>query len=99
MKLCRVVNLSPVFGGINLEDIAAPQCFDIEQRLTESLDIPVFHDDQHNAGSASWLMLNAVKIVGKTLGNLRLVVSSAGSYCPQRSPFADESWGGQCDYL
>ena len=61
-----VINISPVFGGINLEDISSPRCFEIEEKLKEKLDIPVFHDDQH--GTAVVILsalLNAVKVVGK----------------------------------
>lgn len=68
------------FGGINLEDIAAPRCFEIEARLKEILDIPVFHDDQHGTAivTASAL-INAVKLTGKTMGSLRMVINGAGS--------------------
>ena len=62
-----VVNLAPAFGGINLEDISAPRCFEVEERLKELLDIPVFHDDQH--GTAIVVLagvINALKVVGKT---------------------------------
>ncbi len=72
--------ISPGFGGINLEDISAPRCFEIEERLKRELDIPVFHDDQH--GTAVIVLaavLNAVKIVGKELSELKIVVNGAGS--------------------
>lgn len=75
-----VKRLAPVFGGINLEDISAPRCFEIEERLTEELDIPVFHDDQH--GTAVVVMaalINALKIVGKKMEDLRVAVSGAGA--------------------
>lgn len=75
-----VVRLAPSFGGINLEDIAAPQCFEIERRLKERLDIPVFHDDQH--GTAIVVMaglINAMKITNRTFDNLRVVMSGAGA--------------------
>lgn len=75
-----VVNIAPTFGGINLEDIAAPQCFEIEKQLIERLDIPVFHDDQH--GTAIIIaagLLNAFEIQGKTLEGCRLVCIGAGS--------------------
>lgn len=75
-----VKNIAPSFGGINLEDIKAPKCFEIEQRLTEELDIPVFHDDQH--GTAIVVLagiLNSLKIVGKKLEDCRIVMSGAGA--------------------
>lgn len=68
------------FGGINLEDIAAPRCFEIERKLKEKLDIPVFHDDQHGtAVVALSAMINALKIVGKDIRNVKAVVNGAGS--------------------
>lgn len=75
-----VVNIAPAFGGINLEDISAPRCFEIEERLKELLDIPVFHDDQH--GTAIVVLagiINALKVTGKTRENCRVVVNGAGS--------------------
>ena len=75
-----VVNIAPAFGGINLEDISAPRCFEIESRLKELLDIPVFHDDQH--GTAIVVLagiINALKVVGKTKENCKIVVNGAGS--------------------
>ena len=72
--------LAPGFGGINLEDISAPRCFEIEERLKEILDIPVFHDDQH--GTAIVVLagiINALKVVGKMKENCRVVVNGAGS--------------------
>lgn len=75
-----VVRLSPTFGGINLEDISAPRCFEIEDRLKERLDIPVFHDDQH--GTAVVVLaavLNAVKITGKKLEDLRVLCIGLGA--------------------
>jgi malate dehydrogenase (oxaloacetate-decarboxylating)(NADP+) len=75
-----VVNISPTFGGINLEDIAAPHCFEIEKALKERLDIPVFHDDQH--GTAVIIcagLLNALEIQGKKLENVKLVCLGAGA--------------------
>lgn len=74
------VRIAPAFGGINLEDISAPRCFEIERRLNELLDIPVFHDDQH--GTAIVVLagiINALKIVGKSEENCRVVVNGAGS--------------------
>lgn len=73
-------NIAPVFGGINLEDIAAPHCFEIERRLQEALDIPVFHDDQHGtAVVASAALINALKLAKKTIGDVTIVLSGAGS--------------------
>ncbi len=75
-----VVRIAPSFGGINLEDIAAPRCFEIEQKLKERLDIPVFHDDQH--GTAIVLLaalINALKLVGKQTAEVKVVLSGAGS--------------------
>ena len=75
-----VINISPVFGGINLEDISAPRCFEIEERLQEKLDIPVFHDDQHGTAVVVLsALLNAVKIVGKQIENLGVVILGAGA--------------------
>jgi len=68
------------FGGINLEDISAPRCFEIERRLKQSLDIPVFHDDQHGTAVVTLAaMINALKIVGKSLSDIEVVVNGAGS--------------------
>ena len=75
-----VERIAPVFGGINLEDIAAPQCFEIEERLKERLDIPVFHDDQHGtAVVAVAALLNALEIVDKPLDDLKVVVVGIGA--------------------
>ncbi|MGQ9557097.1 MAG: NAD-dependent malic enzyme [Desulfurispora sp.] len=75
-----VVALSPVFGGINLEDIAAPRCFIIEEALREKLDIPVFHDDQHGTAIVTLAgLLNALKVVGKKLSECKIVISGAGA--------------------
>jgi malate dehydrogenase (oxaloacetate-decarboxylating) len=75
-----VVRLAPAFGGINLEDISAPRCFEIERRLDDLLDIPVFHDDQHGTAivvlAALW---NAAALTGRSLAELRVVVSGAGA--------------------
>ena len=75
-----VMRIAPTFGGINLEDIAAPHCFEIEQALIEQLDIPVFHDDQHGTAIiiAAGLM-NALELQGKTLGEAKIVVLGAGA--------------------
>ncbi len=75
-----VQRLAPVFGGINLEDIAAPQCFEIEERLKELLDIPVFHDDQHGTAVVVMAALeNALKIVDKKMGELSVVIAGVGA--------------------
>ncbi len=75
-----VAALAPTFGGINLEDIKAPECFYVERTLKERLDIPVFHDDQHGTAIITGAaLLNAVEIIGKDLGLLRVVVSGAGA--------------------
>ncbi len=80
-EIVRTVKLlEPVFGGINLEDIAAPRCFEIERRLKEELNIPVFHDDQH--GTAIIVLAavtNALKLAGKKLGEIKAVFSGAGA--------------------
>lgn len=75
-----VIRLAPAFGGINLEDISAPRCFEIEKRLNEALDIPVFHDDQH--GTAIVVLsgvINALKVTGKKKEDCKVVVNGAGS--------------------
>jgi malate dehydrogenase (oxaloacetate-decarboxylating) len=72
--------LAPVFGGINLEDISAPRCFEIEERLQKEVDIPVFHDDQHGTAVVVLAaLLNALRIVKKQLRNLKIVVSGVGA--------------------
>ena len=72
--------LAPAFGGINLEDISAPRCFEIEERLKETLDIPVFHDDQHGTAIVVFAgIINALKVVGKKKEYCRVVVNGAGS--------------------
>jgi len=80
-EFCRVVKaLEPTFGGINLEDIKAPECFEIETRLKKEMNIPVMHDDQHGTAIISAAgLLNASEIVGKKLENLKVVVSGAGA--------------------
>ncbi|WP_069132697.1 NAD-dependent malic enzyme [Rhodohalobacter halophilus] len=75
-----VKNIAPGFGGINLEDIGAPKCFEIEHRLKEELDIPVFHDDQHGTAIVALAAtINALKVVGKKLENIRVVVVGIGA--------------------
>jgi malate dehydrogenase (oxaloacetate-decarboxylating) len=75
-----VQRMEPMFGGINLEDIAAPHCFEVESRLAQTLSIPVFHDDQHGTAVVALAALrNASKLVGKELADLRIVLSGAGA--------------------
>ncbi|GGO77249.1 NAD(P)-dependent malic enzyme [Nocardioides deserti] len=75
-----VARLAPSFGGINLEDISAPRCFEIEDRLKERLDIPVFHDDQHGTAVVALAALkNALRLTGRTPGETRVVISGAGA--------------------
>jgi len=80
-ELVRTVELiAPTFGGINLEDIRAPECFEVERRLIESLDIPVFHDDQHGTAIISGAaLLNALELTGRDLSNTRVVFNGAGA--------------------
>jgi malate dehydrogenase (oxaloacetate-decarboxylating) len=78
--VAAVTAIAPGFGGINLEDIAAPRCFEIEQRLRERVDIPVFHDDQH--GTAVVVLaafLSALRVVGKRIEGVRLVLTGVGA--------------------
>ena len=75
-----VAALAPTFGGINLEDISAPRCFEVERRLQERLDLPVFHDDQHGTAVVTLAALvNGARVVGKDLAGLRVVISGAGA--------------------
>ncbi|MBU1020938.1 MAG: NADP-dependent malic enzyme [Firmicutes bacterium] len=75
-----IYNIAPSFGGINLEDISAPRCFEVERRLKEMLDIPVFHDDQHGTAIVSCAaLLNALKLVKKDIKDVKIVVNGAGS--------------------
>src|SRR3954470_4115717 len=75
-----VKNIAPAFGGINLEDISAPRCFEIEDRLKEELDIPVFHDDQHGTAVVVLAaLINALKIVGKEMSEIKVVVNGVGA--------------------
>jgi malate dehydrogenase (oxaloacetate-decarboxylating) len=75
-----VERLAPVFGGVNLEDIAAPRCFDVEERLQASLDIPVFHDDQHGTAVVVLAALrNSLKLVGKDMADLKVVIAGVGA--------------------
>ncbi|MPZ93707.1 MAG: NAD-dependent malic enzyme, partial [Propionibacteriales bacterium] len=78
VRTCEIV--APVFAGINLEDISAPRCFEIEARLREKLDIPVFHDDQHGTAIVVMAALtNALRVVGKEIGDVRVAMSGAGA--------------------
>ena len=75
-----VKNIAPVFGGVNLEDISAPRCFEIEARLRQELDIPVFHDDQHGTAIVSLAaLINSLKLVKKSLEDVRIVINGAGA--------------------
>jgi malate dehydrogenase (oxaloacetate-decarboxylating) len=75
-----VKNIAPVFGGVNLEDISAPRCFEIERRLQAELDIPIFHDDQHGTAIVTLAaLLNALKLVRKSLQDVRIVINGAGA--------------------
>nr|WP_240351802.1 NADP-dependent malic enzyme [Streptomyces olivoreticuli] len=75
-----VARLAPSFGGVNLEDISAPRCFEVERKLQERVDIPVFHDDQHGTAVVTLAALrNAAKLTGRPLGRLRAVISGAGA--------------------
>ena len=80
-EIVKAVELmAPTFGGINLEDISAPRCFEIEERLKETLDIPVFHDDQHGTAVVTMAALfNALKITGKPIEELRVLVVGLGA--------------------
>ncbi len=78
VKAC--VDIAPVFGGINLEDISAPRCFQVEERLNQLLDIPVFHDDQHGTAIVVLsALINSLKLVGKRAQDVRIVMSGAGA--------------------
>lgn len=75
-----VKQIAPVFGGINLEDIASPKCFEVERRLEEELDIPVFHDDQHGTAIVvTAALLNALKVVGKNIEDIQVVLNGPGA--------------------
>ena len=80
-EIVRIVQcIAPVYGGINLEDISAPRCFEIEARLRELLDIPVFHDDQHGTATVVYAaLLNALRVVGKEMKDIRVVVLGVGA--------------------
>ena len=78
IEVCKA--LAPTFGGINLEDIKAPECFEIEERLKEELDIPIFHDDQHGTAIISGAaLLNALEVTGKSIESIKVVINGAGA--------------------
>ncbi len=78
--VAAVAAIAPTFGGINLEDIKAPECFEVERRLKEMLDIPVFHDDQHGTAIITGAaLLNALEITGKRIADIKVVVCGAGA--------------------
>ncbi|MDZ7772814.1 MAG: NADP-dependent malic enzyme [Balneolaceae bacterium] len=78
--IAAVKAIAPTYGGINLEDIAAPKCFDIEERLKEELDIPVMHDDQHGTAVVTLAgMINAMRVTGRTMDELRIVINGSGA--------------------
>ena len=78
IAICKA--LAPAYGGINLEDISAPRCFEIESRLRDELDIPVFHDDQHGTAIVTQAaLINALKVVSKDIADVRIVVSGVGA--------------------
>src|SRR5512135_440750 len=78
IKACQL--LEPTFGGINLEDIKAPECFYIEEKLKETMNIPVFHDDQHGTAIISGAaLINALELIGKPIGDVYITVSGAGA--------------------
>src|SRR5262249_13456628 len=80
-EIVRTVEaIAPAFGGINLEDISAPRCFEIERRLREQLEIPVFHDDQHGTAIVVLAaLLNALRVVGKRIEDVRIVTTGCGA--------------------
>ena len=79
-ELSKQFNIAPTFGGINLEDIKAPECFEIERRIAEATDIPVMHDDQHGTAIISGAaLLNAAELQGKDLASIKVVVAGAGA--------------------
>lgn len=93
-----VKNIAPVFGGINLEDISAPRCFEVERRLRQELKIPVFHDDQHGTAIVSLAaLINALKLVRKSIAKVKIVINGAGAAgiaiaCLLRKAGADNIW-------
>ena len=78
--ITTIKNIAPAYGGINLEDISAPRCFEIEERLKEMLNIPVFHDDQHGTAIVvAAALLNAMRVTGKQMGQMKIVINGAGA--------------------
>jgi malate dehydrogenase (oxaloacetate-decarboxylating) len=101
-EIVRTVEaIAPAFGGINLEDISAPRCFEIERRLRERLDIPVFHDDQHGTAIVVLAaLLNALRVVGKDLADVRIVITgvgAAGNAVTRALQSAGATWIVGCD--
>jgi malate dehydrogenase (oxaloacetate-decarboxylating) len=96
-----VKNIAPVFGGINLEDISAPRCFEIEDRLHEEIDIPVFHDDQNGTAIVTLAALfNSLKLVNKSLADVRITINGAGAAGVAISRLLRQAGAGQillCD--
>ncbi|WP_041933327.1 malic enzyme-like NAD(P)-binding protein [Gloeothece verrucosa] len=96
--IATVKNIAPVFGGVNLEDISAPRCFEVERRLREELDIPVFHDDQHGTAIVSLAaLINALKLVNKPMDLVKIVINGAGAAgiaiaCLLKKAGAQEIW-------
>ncbi len=92
--------LEPTFGGINLEDIKAPECFEVERQLREKMNIPVFHDDQHGTAIiVAAAVTNALELAGKTLSSVKIVTSGAGACRPPRSagpPSRPPRWPPGC---
>ena len=80
-KIVEIVKaIAPVYGGVNLEDISAPRCFEIEERLRAELEIPVFHDDQHGTAIVVLgALINALRVVRKDIANVRFVISGVGA--------------------
>lgn len=77
-----IARISKSFGGINLEDIAAPRCFEVEEKLKARVDIPVFHDDQHGTAIVvAAALLNAMKLTGRKMGTAKIVINGAAVFC------------------
>ena len=80
MIVDTIYNISGSFGGVNLEDIAAPRCFEIEEKLKEKCDIPIFHDDQHGTAVVTLAgLINALKVVKKDITDVKIVMNGAGA--------------------
>ena len=81
-----IYQISGSFGGVNLEDIAAPRCFEIEKKLKEKCDIPIFHDDQHGTAVITLAgLINALKVVGKKMDEVKVVMNGAGAAADRKS--------------